>query len=106
MSKKLNIQSVDAAHQAAADAATKANEVYEALRERLVRDHRLAGVLCTLIGTLLDKFENPDRSGPAGSVDAKFHAELEPVANSYGFTLVDHPTRRDLVVVEKIGGAA
>lgn len=37
MSKKLTIQSMNAAHQAAADANTKANEVREAFRTRLAK---------------------------------------------------------------------
>jgi len=99
MSKKLNAQAVAAAHQAAADATTEANDLYEALRARLRDDLALAVNLGLLIQAILD-----DVSGKLipGDVDIRHRDALEPVANSYGYTLVDHETRRTRVVVKPI----
>ena len=101
MSKKLTIQSVNAAHQAAADANTKANEVREALRARLLRDHLLAGALSLMIACIRGHV-NHGTTDHLGEEGAHFRDELEPTANSYGYTLADHPTRRDLVVVQPL----
>lgn len=98
MSKKLNIQAVNAAHQAAADANTKANEVREALRARLIADHHLAASLIITIGAIKGHL-----NGEAYQCcPAEHRDQLEPTANSYGYTLADHPTRRDLVVVQPL----
>ena len=98
MSKKLNIQSVNAAHQAAADANTKANEALGALRERLAHDNVLAADLWTLITAVY----NAVNDGTLHNVPALNRERLEPTANSYGYTLADHPNRRDLVVVKPL----
>lgn len=95
-SASLTIQDVQAAHQAAADENTKANAVYEALRERVARDIKLAEALADLLLCIQSAITNPDRMHEAFE---RFSAELEPTANSYGYTLADHPQRRDLVVI-------
>jgi hypothetical protein len=101
MSKKLNIQAVNAAHQAAADANTKANEVREALIARLRFDRRLSNPLDHMIGGILYTTTGEAAPGVA-VVESEFRDQLEPTANSYGYTLADHPTRRDLVVVQPL----
>lgn len=101
MSKKLNIQAVNAAHQAAADANTKANEVREALITRLKSDYRLSKALDHMVGGIL--FTTTGEVGPGVAVvESEFRDQLEATANSYGYTLADHPTRRDLVVVQPL----
>lgn len=96
MSKKLTLQTVNAAHQAAADAVTAANAASEALVQRLTRDEALAGHLATLVGHIRDSVQHGARGHTVGAV---YRDRLEATANSYGFTLADHPTRKDLVVV-------
>ena len=98
MSKKLTIQSVNAAHQAAADANTKANELREALRARIIADQRLAASLVITIGAIKAQLDG----SPMCNAPAEHRSQLEPTANSYGYTLADHPTRRDLVVVQPL----
>ena len=96
---KLTIQAVNKAHQAAADMNTAANAVRNALSKRLSDDHRMALDLNMLFVSMRTEFDNL----PGGAnVPAEFRDQLEPTANSYGFTLVDHPTRRDLVVVQPL----
>lgn len=99
MSKKLTVQTVDEAHQAAAIASTKANEVYEALRVRLRRDSRLAVALSVLTQIILNELGGGERDLTLGG---EFREQLEPTANSYGYTLGEHPTRKDLVTVRKV----
>lgn len=100
MSKKLTIQAVRAAHDAAADANTKANEVRGALRARLSRDRGLALDLTELLGVILS--EALGSGAFQNKLDARHREQLEPTANSYGYTLVDHPRSRDLVVVQPL----
>lgn len=95
---KLTIQAVNKAHQAAADANTRANEAHAALRERVKRDCALAAALWTLVGAV----EQAINGTPSQFVPVEFRDQLEPTANSYGFTLTDHPIRRDLVVVQPL----
>ena len=102
MSKKLTIQSVNAAHQAAADANTKANEALEALRARLRTDSGLAQALAVVVGAISQAVACSATSVELCSGVTRFRAELEPTANSYGYTLADHPIRRDLVVVQPL----
>ena len=96
---KLTIQAVNKAHQAAADMNTKANKVYDALRIRLNNDIILARRLVALVEAVEAAVLLGDR--PALPAE-EFRDQLEPTANSYGFTLADHPTRRDLVVVQPL----
>lgn len=97
MSKKLTIQSVNASREAAADAITKANEVRDALIARVRRDHRMALDLNTLYVGLSGLVSGDTSYGT--TLPAEFRDQLEPTANSYGYTLVDHSTRRDLVSI-------
>lgn len=92
---KLTLHSVNAAFKAAASANTKANEVFEALNRRLLADCELANTLAAMIGAIYSAVNG----GNAAPVDARFRDQLEATANSYGYTLADHPTRKDLVVI-------
>ena len=96
---KLTIQAVNKAHQAAADANTRANEAREALRERLAADRGLALAIASLITSIIGLL-NGDCCG--NDLPAEWASRLEPTANSYGYTLADHPGRRDLVVVQPL----
>lgn len=97
MSKKLNIQAVNASGEAAAYAITRANEVRNALIARLGNDYDLSFDLCVLMRELHSGVNEGFTA--ASVVPATFRDQLEPTANSYGFTLVDHVTQRDLVSI-------
>lgn len=99
MSKKLNIQAVNAAADAAADANTRANEVREALRARLSSDLELSLDLARVVAAV---YQCAIEGGQTLEVKSRNRDQLEPTANSYGYTLADHPTRRDLVVVQPL----
>lgn len=94
---KLTIQAASAARDDAAAANTRANEVLEAFKTRLVNDLHLAERLYNLIEDILRIVNNAEVARP--TVPERFRDRLEPTARSYGFTLADHPTRKDLVVV-------
>lgn len=94
---KLTIQAANAARDAAAAANTKANEALEAFKTRLANDLDLAERLYSLIEGISDFVNNAEVV--RHTVPERYRDRLEPTARSYGFTLADHPTRKDLVVV-------
>lgn len=94
---KLTIQAAIAARDAAAAANTRANAALEAFKTRLANDLDLAERLISMIYGISDVVNNAEVVRP--TVPERYRNQLEATANSYGFTLADHPTRKDLVVV-------
>lgn len=95
---KLTIQAAIAARDAAASANTRANEALEAFKTRLANDLDLAERLYNMIEGISMVVNNAEVVRPT-TVPERYRDRLEPTARSYGFTLADHPTRKDLVVV-------
>lgn len=97
---KLTIQAAIAARDAAAAANTRANEALEAFKTRLANDLDLADHLYSMISVISMIVNNVEAVRP--HVSERYRDRLEPTARSYGFTLADHPTRKDLVVVQPL----
>jgi hypothetical protein len=103
MSKiKLTATSVYASHAAAADAVLAANKHRDAFVARLDADLSLAA---ELVGIIMAVRQTVKDGSTSVSLDAVNRDKLEPTANSYGYTLVDHPGWRGRVVVQQLEAA-
>ena len=101
MSKnKLTLTSVAQTRSDAAEAVSRANAHLEAFKARIQNDLDLAFNLVALI-TAIQKIVRDGDVSTQFLLPTQFADALLPAAQSYGFTFIEHDTRKDVVVVVK-----